>query len=77
VFQSVVWGAEVGEVVQRGVAAVFPGLGVVEVASGGWAGAAGEPAGSVAEPQYPAHRRGDGVVLVADGEHHPGLRVRQ
>ena len=70
-------GAEMGQIVEIGGPTVFPGRGVVDVTAGGGSGAAGEPAGAVPQPQPAAEVGRDGVLLLADGEHHPGFRMRE
>ncbi len=73
VFEVVVFGAEVGEVVGGGGAAVGPVEGVVEFAGGGAAAAAGEPAGLVVDGEDGAEFCGGSVAAAGHGADLPGV----
>ena len=54
-----------------GASAVVPGVGVVDLAVGGWAAAAGEAAGAVAGDDESPECGGEGVGAAADVEDVP------
>nr|BFF11840.1 hypothetical protein GCM10025699_31430 [Microbacterium flavescens] len=75
--EGVVALAERREIVERRGTAVLPGDGVVDLASAGGDAAAGGHAPVGAPSDQAAQRRRRSVLVAPDGQHHPGLGMRE